>query len=176
MTTLNSFPPVTEPLERLQRIDWIKLRRLCLTSWDTVVTAAIWTAAVLTVIWQLLARGWGLLSPRLAAALQWLEPRINPVTAPLYAPITPADIETMDRLELLMTLKARTHTPACEPVESVGDVLAKDLMALAKPELMKLAGVKSRGYTKEQLVARIQHGPASGGPASGGPASGAVGH
>ena len=173
MTTLNSFPPITEPLERLQRIDWNKLRRMCLTSWNTVVTAAIWTAAVLTVIWRLLAHAWVALSPHArraatasAAAMRWLEPRINPVTAPLYAPITPADIETMDRLELLMTLKTRTHTPACEPVESVGELLAKDLMAKTKPELMKLAGVKSRGYTKEQLVARIQHGPASGGPAS----------
>ena len=34
-------------------------------------------------------------------------------------------------------------------------------MAKPKAELMKLAGTKSRQYTKEQLIARIQHGPAS---------------
>ena len=68
----------------------------------------------------------------------------------------------MERMNLFVTLK-REAQPVTTPDAwtSVGDVLHKDLMAKSKAELMKLAGTKSRQYTKEQLIARIQHGPAS---------------
>ena len=168
MTTsqFSSFPPISEPVAALrqslgQPIDWIKVRRMCRTSWDTVVTAAIWAAAVLTVVIQMLGKAWARCAPTLAAVMRHVSERIDPATAPLFAPITAADIDTMDRLELFKTLRANAHIPACEDTGDVNGIQASELMTKTKAELMKLAGVKSRGYTKEQLVARLQHGPAS---------------
>ena len=163
MTTLTpSFPPISEPLARLQRINWRKVRQVCLTSWSHLVTALIWTAAVVHTLAQATPRVWARISPVLARACRSIADRIDPATAPLFDPITTEDIDAMERMDLFVTLK-REATPVVTPDAwtSVGDVLHKDLMAKPKAELMKLAGTKSRQYTKEQLIARIQHGPAS---------------
>ena len=168
MTSFTSFPPISEPLAALSQIDWLNVRRKCLTSLQTVITVAIWTAAVIHVIAQRTPRVWARISPVLARVFRFISERIDPQTAPLFAPITSADIDAMERDQLLQTIKQqagvpkreRKTVPTPERWTHVGDVLYKDLKAKPRDELMKLAGVTSRSYTKEQLIGRIQHGAA----------------
>ena len=161
MTSFTSFPPASDPLAALQRINVLKVRQACLTSISTIITALIWTAAVVHVIAQRTPRVWARISPVLASVLRYFADRTDPATAPLFDPISAADIDAMTRDQLFVTLK-REVQPVTTPNEwiSVGDVLHRDLMAKSKAELMQIAGTKSRQYTKEQLIARIQHGPA----------------
>ena len=176
---MTSFPPISEPLAALSHTDWLNVRRKCLTSIQTVITVAIWTAAVIHVIAHRLTqptatpRVWARISPVLARVFRFISDRIDPQTAPLFAPITSADIDAMERDQLLQTIKQqvrptgvgvpkreRKTVPTPERWTHVGDVLYKDLKAKSRDELMKLAGVTSRCYTKEQLIGRIQHGAA----------------
>jgi len=168
MTSFTSFPPISEPLAALSQIDWLKVRHKCLTSLQTVITVAIWTAAVIHVIAQRTPRVWARISPVLARVFRFISDRIDPQTAPLFAPITSADIDAMERDQLLKAIKQqagvpkreRKTVPTPERWTHVGDVLYADLKAKSRAELMKLAGVTSRSYTKDQLIARIQHGAA----------------
>lgn len=173
MTSFTSFPPISEPLAALSQIDWLNVRRKCLTSIQTVITVAIWTTAVIHVIATRTPRVWARISPVLARVFRFISERIDPQTAPLFAPITAADIDAMERDQLLQTIKQqarptgvgvpkreRKTVPTPERWTHVGDVLYKDLKAKSRDELMKLAGVTSRCYTKEQLIGRIQHGAA----------------
>lgn len=171
MTSFTSFPPISEPLTALSHIDWLNVRRKCLTSLQTVITVAIWTAAVIHVIAQRTPRVWARISPVLARVFRFISDRIDPQTAPLFAPITSADIDAMERDQLLQAIKQQAKTtgvpkrerktvPTPERWTHVGDVLYTDLKAKSRAELMKLAGVTSRSYTKEQLIGRIQHGAA----------------
>jgi len=174
MTSFTSFPPISEPLAALSQIDWLKVRHKCLTSLQTVITVAIWIAAVIHVIAHRLSqptatpRVWARISPVLARVFRFISDRIDPQTAPLFAPITSADIDAMERDQLLKAIKQqagvpkreRKTVPTPERWTHVGDVLYADLKAKSRAELMKLAGVTSRSYTKDQLIARIQHGAA----------------
>ena len=162
MTVSNFFPPVSEPI---RSIDWVKTRQLCLTSWRTLVTVTIWAVAITHAAGARTRQLWDHISPALASLMRTLADRMDPATAPLFEPITAADIEAMHRDQLLKIQKPRTdrpeqELPSSDELAKVGDILAKDLLAKPKAELMKLAGTKSRQYTKEQLVSRIQNGPA----------------
>ena len=157
MTSLVSH--FTSPLTR---VNLLVLRRVCLTSLSHIITALIWTAVVVHVITQRTPRVWARVAPVLARLVQAVALRLDPATAPLFQPITAADIDAMTRDRLFVTLNK--PAPVVNPNEwvSVGDVLYTDLKRKTMLELRQLAGVndRSRNYTKDQLIARIQHSPA----------------
>lgn len=154
---------LVSPFSELTRINLLVVRRESLTLLSHIITALIWTAAVVHVIAQRTPRVWARVTPVLARVAHQLSVRIDPATAPLFQPITAADIEAMQRDQLFMTRRREwspTRRQAANHWISVGDVLHRDLMAKPKAELMKLAGTESASYTKEQLISRIEHGPA----------------
>lgn len=157
MTSLVSH--FTSPLTR---VNLLVLRRVCLTSLSHFITALIWTAVVVHVIAQRTPRVWARVAPVLARLVQAVALRLDPATAPLFQPITAADIDAMTRDRLFVTLNK--PAPVVNPNEwvSVGDVLYTDLKRKTMAQLRRLAGVndRSRNYTKDQLIARIQLGPA----------------
>ena len=153
-----TFP--TQPME----IDWLELRRTSLTRLDQGVTALMWAIAITYTAGKLAGTAWHHIAPYLGQFLRSIADVTDPTHAPLFEPITTADIDAMNRDQLLQVIQPdRPVQPMPEPetLDQVGDYTYAQLKKLRKAELKVIAGVETDMITREQLIARIQHGKAS---------------
>ena len=147
------------------QINWVNVRRVCLTWCSHVVTVIIWAVAITVGLIQFLWAIWRKAAPHVAGLLRDIADASDPTTAPLFAPITAADINAMDRQQLLTLMnpdRPVLDTPEPAQLEVVDAVYTySDLKRMTKAQLKAIAGVKTNHITREQLIARIQHGKAS---------------
>ena len=154
-----SFPDRPMPLPDLS-----DLRRTSLTRFNQVVTVLMWAVAITYTAGRLTGKAWYIASPYLGQFLRSLADVTDPSHAPLFEPITTADIDAMNRDQLLQVIQPdRPVRPMPEPetLDRAGDYTYNYLKKLKKAELKVIAGVSTDMITREQLIARIQHGRAS---------------
>ena len=144
--------------------DLSDLRRVSLTRFNQVVTVLMWSLAITYTAGRLAGKAWYLASPHIGQFLRSLADVTDPTHAPLFDPITTADIDAMDRDQLLQVIRPDRPTqpmPEPEALDQAGDYTYNYLKKLKKSELKVIAGVTTDMITREQLISRIQHGKAS---------------
>ena len=158
-TLFTTFPDRPMPLPDLS-----DLRRVSLTRFNQVVTVLMWAVAITYTAGRLAGKAWYVASPYIGQFLRSLADVTDPTHAPLFDPITTADIDAMNRDQLLEIVKPDRPvlvTPEPEQLAEVGTYSYDQLKKLKKAELKVIAGVATDHITREQLIARIQHGKAS---------------
>ena len=154
-----TFPDRPMPLPDLS-----ELRRVSLTRFNQVVTVLMWAVAITYTAGRYAGKAWYIASPYIGQFLRSLADVTDPTHAPLFDPITTADIDAMNRDQLLQVIRPDRPTqsiPEPETLDQAGDYTYTYLKKLKKAELKVIAGVTTDMITREQLISRIQHGKAS---------------
>ena len=155
MTISNpSFPPVSEPLDAVikavRNIDSEQLYRTSRRGLAAASNCLVWAAALTVVFYRLAKQA----MPHIAAFLRALADRIDPDSAPLTQPMTARDLP--DTLEYFQARSVdRMKPPVVNTPTDAELAIDADLVDLAKADLMRIYGTKSRRMTKEQLIHKI---------------------
>ena len=145
-----SFPPIDDAIHALRSVDRDRLLLNMKRAAGVASDCLIWAAALTVIAIQ---QGRKLL-PHIATLLRAIADRLDPDSAPLTQPMTARDIP--DTLEYFQARSVdRMKPPVVNTPTDAELAIDADLVDLAKSDLMRIYGTKSRRMTKEQLIHKI---------------------